>query len=84
MENPPLWVWGIIIGVIIAGKFIYRWQSTKQFAKEARIKSNQHVKDSTKDFDDNMKNSNDFRNSRFYKYLPKYYYKDYFTTKKRK
>ena len=42
MENPPLWVWGIIIGVIIAGKFIYRWQSTKQFAKEAKIKSNQH------------------------------------------
>jgi hypothetical protein len=82
MENPPLWIWGIIIAVTIAGKFIYRWQSTKQFAKEAKIKSNQHIKDSTKDFDDNMKNSNDFRNSRFYKYRPKYCYKDYFTTKK--
>ena len=34
MENPPLWVWAIIIGAIIASKFIYRWQATKQFAKE--------------------------------------------------
>lgn len=83
MENPPLWVWGIIIGVIIAGKFVYRWQSTKQLAREAKIKSNQHIKDSTKDFDDNMKNSNDFRNSGYYKYRHKYY-KAYFATKKRK
>ena len=34
LENPPLWVWAIIVGAIIAGKFIYRWQVTKQFAKE--------------------------------------------------
>jgi len=35
LENPPLWVWGIIVGAIIASKFIYRWQATKYFAKEA-------------------------------------------------
>jgi hypothetical protein len=34
MENPPLWVWTVIVGVIIAGKFIYRWCATKQLAKE--------------------------------------------------
>jgi hypothetical protein len=33
MENPPLWVWVIIVAVMIAGKFIYRWQVTKQLAK---------------------------------------------------
>ena len=38
MENPPLWVWAIIVGVIIAGKFIYRWQATKKFATEDKIK----------------------------------------------
>ena len=32
MENPPLWVWAIVVGIIIAGKFIYRWQATKQIA----------------------------------------------------
>jgi uncharacterized protein YneF (UPF0154 family) len=36
MESPPLWVWAIIIGVIIAGKFIYRWTTTKELAKNAR------------------------------------------------
>ena len=35
LENPPLWVWAIIVGAIIAGKFIYRWQSARYFAKEA-------------------------------------------------
>ena len=35
MEGPPLWVWAIIIGIIIAGKFIYRWTTTKELAKNA-------------------------------------------------
>jgi hypothetical protein len=48
MVNPPLWVWGIIVGVIIAGKFIYRWQATKQFAKEDKIKAIDKIKDSSK------------------------------------
>ena len=34
VENPPLWVWAVIVGVIIAGKFIYRWRVTKELAKE--------------------------------------------------
>jgi hypothetical protein len=34
LENPPLWVWAIIVGAIVASKFIYRWQAIKQFAKE--------------------------------------------------
>ena len=32
VENPPLWVWG----VIIAAKFIYRWHATKQLAKQTQ------------------------------------------------
>lgn len=34
MENPPLWVWAIVVGLIIAGKYAYRWKTTKQLAKE--------------------------------------------------
>jgi hypothetical protein len=56
MVNPPLWVLGIIIGVIITGKFIYRWQATKQFAKGD--KTVDKIKDSSKGFDDNIKNNN--------------------------
>ena len=93
MENPPLWVWGIIIGTIIASKFIYRWQSTKYFAKEAeerrrKIKSND---DKTKnirnnnDFYDNINKSDDATNiRRGHKYSPRRYYKDYFAIKKKK
>ena len=53
MENPPLWVWAIIVGAIIASKFIYRWQATKQFAKEdqerriGKIKSDDKIKEKT-------------------------------------
>ena len=36
VENPPLWVWAVIIGVIIAAKFIYRWHATKQLAKQSQ------------------------------------------------
>ena len=35
MENPPLWLWAIIVGVIIACKFIYRWSVAKHMAKES-------------------------------------------------
>lgn len=31
-ESPPLWVWAIIVGVLIASKFIYRWRVTKELA----------------------------------------------------
>jgi hypothetical protein len=36
MDNSPLWVWSVIVGVMIAGKFIYRWQATKQLATEQK------------------------------------------------
>jgi hypothetical protein len=36
MEGPPLWVWAIIVGIIIASKFIYRWTMTKKLAKNTR------------------------------------------------
>jgi hypothetical protein len=37
-ESPPLWVWGIIVGVLIASKFIYRWRVTKELADESQEK----------------------------------------------
>jgi hypothetical protein len=35
-ESPPLWVWAIIVGVMIASKFIYRWRVTKELARESQ------------------------------------------------
>ena len=37
-ESPPLWVWAIIVGVLIASKFIYRWRVTKELARESQEK----------------------------------------------
>lgn len=36
MESPPLWVWALIVGIIIAGKLIYRWEITKELARGSR------------------------------------------------
>ena len=33
LESPPLWVWAIIAGIIVAGKLTYRWYATKRLAK---------------------------------------------------
>ena len=40
MEGPPLWVWAIVIEVIIAAKFAYRWKLTKELSKDTKY-SNQ-------------------------------------------
>jgi hypothetical protein len=37
--NPPLWTWAIIVGMIITGKFAYRWYATKELARESEEKS---------------------------------------------
>ena len=99
MENPPLWVWGIIVGAIIASKFIYRWQATKYFAKEAqeegrrkrtrKIKSDddktKDLRNNNNDFYDNINKSDDTTNiRRAHKYSPRRYYGDYFAIKKKK
>ncbi len=34
-ESPPLWVWAIIVGVLLASKFIYGWRVTKELADES-------------------------------------------------
>ena len=51
MENPPLWVQAIVVGLIIAGKYTYRWKTTKQLAKE--MEQNEKVVDSRKSMTDN-------------------------------
>ena len=56
MENPPLWVWAIVVGLIIAGKFAYRWKTTKHLAKE--IEQNEKVIDSSKAMQDSKNNNN--------------------------
>jgi hypothetical protein len=85
MENPPLWVWGIIVGAVIAGKFMYRWQATKEFAKESKERksiSREEAKGINNDeFYNNIKNN---KLQRDHKYSPRHYYKDYFEIKKKK
>jgi hypothetical protein len=90
LESPPLLVWAIIVGAIIASKFIYRWQSTKYFAKEAEEKSSSSINrndDKTKDIQDNIFYGNINRRYRAnigaHKYSLRRYYKDYFAIKKR-
>ncbi|HEX5977972.1 MAG TPA: hypothetical protein VFY68_11880 [Nitrososphaeraceae archaeon] len=60
MENPPLWVWAIIVGLIIAGKFAYRWKTSKHLAKE--MEQNEKVIDSSKAMQDS-KNKNNNNNT---------------------
>jgi hypothetical protein len=93
LENPPLWVWAIIVGAIIASKFIYRWQATKQFAKEDQERSRKRKINSdekTKDLRNNGLYGNSNIDRRYsanigaHKYSPRRYYKDYFTIKKKR
>jgi hypothetical protein len=37
-ESPPLWVWAIIVGFMIASKVIYRWRVTKEMARDSQEK----------------------------------------------
>lgn len=78
MEGPPLWVWAIIIGIIIAGKFIYRWTTTKELAKNARQNS-QPLSGITEDETD--------KKTTAHKYDPQNFspskYKDYSAMRKR-
>ena len=91
MENPPLWVWAIIVGGIIVSKFIYRWQSTKYFAKESEEGKRRRINadDKTKDLRNNEDFYNDINNRctsniSGHKYSTRHYYKDYFAIKKKK
>jgi hypothetical protein len=88
LENPPLWVWAIIVGAIIASKFVYRWQVTKQFAKEDQerrrnINSDKKTKHLNNDLYDNI-NRRYQSNIRTHKYSPSRFYKNYFAIKMRK
>ena len=42
LESPPLWVWAIIAGIIVAGKLTYRWYATKRLAKDLMNRSAQN------------------------------------------
>ncbi|WP_266190254.1 hypothetical protein [Candidatus Nitrososphaera gargensis] len=36
IEGPPLWVWAVIVGAIIASKFFLRWSRLKRLTSELR------------------------------------------------
>lgn len=84
MENPPLWVWAIVVGLIIAGKYAYRWRTTKQLAKE--MEQNEKVIDSKKSMTENA--TNVIPLTLVYKYSHHKYspssHRDYFEIRKRK
>jgi len=89
LENPPLWVWAIIVGAIIASKFIYRWLATKQFAKEDQERRMKINSEKTKGYGNNDVYCNGNFNRRYntnigaHKYSTRHYYKDYFAIKKK-
>ena len=67
MEGPPLWVWAIVVGAIIAAKFIYRWKLTKELSKDTKysIQSSNRIKE----------NPTSMKNGRIisHKYIPKWH-----------
>jgi hypothetical protein len=86
LENPPLWVWAIIVGAIIVSKFVYRWQATKQFTKEDQERKSKAISDrEIKDHRNNDVHGNRRYGSdiRAHKYSPSRYYKNYFAIKKK-
>jgi len=85
MEYPPLWIWAIIVGIIIATKLVLRWQATKQTVNDAsdRHISNNEKKDSTLDMLD-RNSSTKARNIKSYKYGPFRLYRSGFDTWKKR
>ena len=91
MENPLLWVWGIVVGLIIAGKYAYRWKTTKQLAKEMEQKENSSKAITNSNIKNNNNTESDTSGVRTaishkysrHKYSPSSY-RDYFEKKKRK
>lgn len=85
MENPPLWVWAIVVSILIMTKLVFRWQATKELAK----KGNEQTSVSKKIGDGKNKNLNDntnrnINNIKSYKYGPARLYKGYFVTRKKR
>ena len=95
MENPPLWVWAIVVGLIIAGKYAYRWKTTKQLAKEMeqrekRIGLSKDIPDSAikNNNNNNESSTSNVKTTMSHKYSHHKYsprsYRDYFEIRKRK
>ena len=81
MEGPPLWVWAIIVGLIVASKFVYRGKLIKGLAKS--------TKQSDKSFSRTKINWTAINNEKLtdHKYNPQLSpgrFKDYEATKKAK
>ena len=84
MEYPPLWVWAIIVGIIIATKFVLRWQATTHTVNDVsdRYISNEK-KDSTLD-SLHRNTSAKPRDIKSYKYGPFRLYRGGFDTWKKR
>jgi hypothetical protein len=84
MENPPLWVWAIVVGLIIAGKYAYRWKTTKQLARE--IEQREKITDLSKAISGStLRNNNNNGNSTSnVRTTSPSSYRDYFKIRKRK
>lgn len=85
MENPPLWVWAIVVSILIITKLVFRWLATKELAK----KGNEQTSVSKRVGDGKNKNSDDNTNGnvnkiKSYKYGPARFYKGYFVTRKKR
>ncbi len=88
MENPPLWVWAIVVGLIIAGKFAYRWKTTKQLAKEMEQRSSSKAMVDKKNNNNNTESISNIRTTISNKYSRHKYspssFRNYFEIRKRK
>jgi hypothetical protein len=40
MEGPPLWVWAVIVGAVVAAKFALRWARLRRLTRLVGRKTN--------------------------------------------
>jgi hypothetical protein len=84
LENPPLWVWAIVVSILIVTKLAFRWQATKELVKKGN-EQNSVIKKrgdgKSKNLDDNR--NRNINNIKSYKYGPARFHKGYFVTRKK-
>ena len=78
MENLPLWVWAIVVGLIIVEKYAYRWRTNEKV-----IDSRKSMTDSATKFNTSGVGIAISHKYSHHKYSPSSY-RDYFEIRKRK
>jgi len=84
MDYPPLWIWGIIVGIIIGTKVILRWHGLKKIDRQV-IDNPEHNDEIKNAYMNNSGvKSRKLRDIRSYKYGPFGLFRGSFSRRKEK